>query len=57
MFGTSRLYIKLCLWNIYWYRKKTGILGQAVQIIEFCVSIWEGSGGVVPPNYVNIFVA
>ena len=37
--------------------KKTSVLVQAFQIVEFWGSIWEGSVGVVPPNYVNIFVA
>ena len=53
MFGTPRLCKKVCLFNIYWYQKKFSVLVQAVQNNWILGSIWEGSGGVVPPNYVN----
>ena len=35
--------------------KKISTLAKAVQNIDAWRSIWEGSGGVVPSNYVKMF--
>ena len=37
--------------------KKNGTLGYMLKKFVFGGSIWGGPGGVVPPNYVKIFVS
>ena len=46
--GTPEICKKNCRLDIYWYQSKTSALAQAVQKIDFCGSIWEGSKKVLP---------
>ena len=56
--GTLKLCRNICLSVKYLLIfKKTGTLVWATQKIDFGGSIWGVSGGVVPPNYVKIFVS